>query len=322
MRIYISDLSVGLINKIKNKIEGGDKDFNPNVLYPYAHVGSGSSNVELRGLIENSDSGLYNSLMIDSGTYVMHQKEIKEKIQFDYNKGAAKYIDFLSVIKSFIDFYINYDVSFGYEVDDELITYKQEFNTHYQEMLEEKGLKPIYVMHSVCDEEINYILNKKYTFVSISSAILHGDDFKKANAKVKELYDRGIKTHLLGCASYNRLQDTYAWSCDASSYGRWAGLGKIIYFSEHENKEKKIAISEYNKEGKRNKDFYLLEKNQKNVLEYEDFIYPALGLTVDDIVGDGSGGNLIEANAYYMYCLENKINQIQLGKGINFEGFE
>ncbi|MBR4634397.1 hypothetical protein IKO50_05660 [bacterium] len=321
MRIYISDLSLGMIQDIRKKTDGGSIDFNPNVLYPYAHTGSGSNNVELRKLIDVSGEGYYDSLMLDSGTYVMHQKEIKENIKFDYNNGANKYIDFVSIVGKFLDFYINYDVSYGYVEDGLVIPYNQEFNTHYQELLESKGLNPIYVMHSVSYEEFKYILDKKYKFVSISSAILNSKDFEQANKIVSKLYDKGIKAHLLGCASYNRLKNTKAWSCDASTYGRWASFGKMIYFSENEGREIRLSISEFNSKDEPNKDYYLLRKNQKYVLEYEDYIYPALGLTVDSIVGDVTGGNLLQANAYYMYTLENKINKIQLDKGIDFSGF-
>ena len=95
----------------------------------------------------------------------------------------------------------------------------------------------------------------------------------------------------------------------------------MIYFSENEGREIRLSISEFNSKDEPNKDYYLLRKNQKYVLEYEDYIYPALGLTVDSIVGDVTGGNLLQANAYYMYTLENKINKIQLDKCIDFSGF-
>ena len=57
-------------------------------------------------------------------------------------------------------------------------------------------------------------------------------------------------------------------------------------------------------------------------LEYEDYIYPSLGLTVDSIVGDVTGSDLLQPNAYYMYTLENNINKIKLDKGIDFSGFK
>ena len=70
------------------------------------------------------------------------------------------------------------------------------------------------------------------------------------------LYDNGIKVHLLGCASYNHLiAAKYAWSCDASSYGRWASFSKLIYFSKSKNKEITLSIREKDKSGRVNEDY-------------------------------------------------------------------
>ena len=319
MRIYISDLSVSMIDKINKKVSGGTEKFKPNVLYPYAHLESGNDNTELRKLIEAKNRDIYNSLMLDSGTYVMHQLEEEKGIHFDYKLGCDRYIDFVKGVSDFVDYYINYDVSFGYKDGSTKIPYHQSLNTYSQETLESNGLNPVYVMHSASPNEMQYVYDKKYKFVAISSAILNSKEFEHANDIIKKFYKKGIKTHLLGCASYNRLSQTCAWSCDASSYGRWASFGKMIYFSERENKEIQLSVSEYNKKNELNSDYYLLKENQKYVYEYEDFMFPSLGLGVDEIVSDKSSSNLILANAYYMYHLEKIINDIQRENKITFD---
>ena len=80
-----------------------------------------------------------------------------------------------------------------------------------------------------------------------------------------------------------------------------------------------MSVSEYNNKNELNSDYYLLKENQKYVYEYEDFMFPSLGLGVDEIVSDKSSSNLILANAYYMYHLEKIINDIQRENKITFD---
>ena len=313
MRIYISDLTTSMIKNINEKVASNGEKFKPHVLFPYSHVGSGRSNGELFKLIENRD--LSASLMVDSGTYVMHKLEEDKGISFNYEQGFNDYTNFLKESTDFyneVDYYINYDVSFN--VED-----AYQVNSNYQEKMESLGLKPVYVIHSLTNSELQYIHNKKYKFVALSSAMLsQSGDFDKANDIVEILYNQGVRVHLLGCASFNKLSQTYAWSCDASSYGRWSGFAKVIFYSEIEKKEKRLSLSTYNGEGELNKDFYGLLTNQNLRHEYDDFIYNGIGLTLDDIAEDETGSNLIQANAYYMYYLEQMINRIQESKGIVF----
>ena len=308
MRIYISDLTVGLIKNINAK----SNDFFPNVLYPYAHLGSENSNNELFRLLDNKE--IYFSLMVDSGMYVINRMEEEKNIKFDYDNGFIRYCDFIENEKDNIDFYINYDSCFDSD-------YAKEINSKRQEEMEKIGLKPIYVMHSCSAEEVQYVQERDFKYVAMSSAILNKQGkFNFANDIIEIFYRQGRKVHLLGCASYLKLSQTYAWSCDASSYGRWAGLQKVIFYSEREKKEVTLSLSRLNSKNIENNDYYCSLKMKSRRAEYEDFIYPTLGYLMEDIAGDETGSNLIQANAYYMYTLEKKITEIQKNiLGIDFD---
>lgn len=162
MRVYISDLTVSMINDINKKTEENGYIFKPHVLFPYAHRESEKNNKELFNIIENS--GLCSSIMVDSGTYVMHKLTTQNKAQFDFNRGFKEYTQFISDASEFcgkIDYYVNFDVSF--DVSD-----AYEINSCFQNKMEQMNLSPIYVIHSLDSKEYNFVIEKKYNIVAIS----------------------------------------------------------------------------------------------------------------------------------------------------------
>lgn len=304
MRIYITGLDVQSINLIKSKIP----DFNPNILRAYDHV---ESNQKLYDLINNKDT--YDSLVCDSGTYVLNSKILKKMKEEEKEKFIETcFLNYVNWLKSYskdFTFYLNFDIAFEGE-----LAFTR--NKEYFERLEAMGFKPVFVIHSFEDEEINYVLEKKPEYVAIASAKLKDKEFDNVIPYVKLFYDNKIKVHLLGCASYNHLiKAKYAWSCDASSYGRWAGFNKVIYFSKIMNKEVKLSISKYSDDGKLNKDYMFSEKNKCLLDEYRDFISPLLPL---NRVCAG-GKYLTMANAYYMTVLEKIVTDYQKANGVEFD---
>ena len=305
MRNYVTGIDVDSINFIKSKV----KDFNPNVLRAYDHI---SSNQKLYNLMNNK--GIYNTLACDSGTYVINSRNLIVNINGNKCKKVEDYfMNYVSLLKKYYKnfvLYFNFDIMFNGEMSFTI-------NKDYQERLENMGFSPVFVIHNFNNPiEVNYVLNKKPEYVAIASAVLKGKEFDNVLPYVKQFYDNGIKVHLLGCASYNHLiAAKYAWSCDASSYGRWAGFNKVIYFSKIMNKEITLSISKYSDDGKLNKDYMFSEKNKCLLDEYRDFISPLLPL---NRVCAG-GKYLTMANAYYMKVLEKIVTDYQKANGVELD---
>lgn len=313
MRIYLSDLTLDIIDVIK-EMTRKYFDFYPNVLMPYGHDDK-ETNTNLDKLINCKSE--YKSIMVDSGTYVMNSMIERYGKTYDMKKEFNKYCGYISEYEKEIDYYINYDYLFSGENAFPV-------NKGYFEDMSKRGLKSIYVMHSFDRDEIDYIKDKHPEIVAIASARLKTKkEFDAANSVINEFYYMNpmIRVHLLGCNSFYRLSETKAWSCDASSYARWASTGRMIYlsYSQEDKKYKEVTLSRisHNKKGEVNKDYYNLDSMLKYKYEYEDYIYKYLGLTVDDIIGDDK--NLIIANAFYMYTLEERITNIQKNKGVVFD---
>lgn len=316
MRIYISAFNIPSIRKIKSLDEG----FNPNVLKAY-ELDKTKSNNELIELLENRN--LYNSLMVDSGTFVANAGRLVDSKDFNEIESFKEYASFIASFKENIDFYVNYDVLFSGE--DSFAV-----NNSYQKLMEEYGLNPIFVMHSFNDYEIEYILNKKPRLVAIASAMLKPSQFKEAIKIIDIFYKEDIKVHLLGCGSYKNLCKTKAWSADASSYGQYASAGQLNYFTNIESTvvdengikhrickgETRLSLSRTTDSGKINFNFYDAPYMQEYRMEYENFIYEKLGIGLHEIIADST--LVVLSNAYHMYCMEKKVTEFQKANGVNF----
>ena len=303
MRIYLSDLSLEILFGIRSKL---DENFNPHILMPYDHRIE-KSNIELSRLIDKKH--MFKSLMIDSGTFVMNQEMEKKNRFFNYREQFNLYKHFIHQESSDFDYFINFDVEFNGDMS-------LEVNKVYQEELENNGFSPIFVIHSLKRNEIDYILTRsnKPELVAIASARLkNNNEFALAQNIVNELYQNGIKVHLLGCNSFKKLSQTKAWSCDASSYARWSGLKKVIYYSDIAKREIVLSLSKYNKKGQLNKTFY----NNDSMLVYKHEYERIIGISIDEIIENDI--NVLLVNAYYMWLLEERITDMQKKDGITFD---
>ena len=297
MKIDITGLTAADIINISRQINGG---FCPSILRAFDHKKSNNKIFELM-----KKPSLYKSLKCDSGTFVLNMKGGLEKTD-DY---FVNYCNFVDEFKDHLDYYINFDAVF-------LGENAFPVNKGYQERMEAMGLEPVFVIHSLADYEIDYVIRKKPKLVAIASALLRNEkEFDKIIPVVDKLYANGILVHLLGCASYRRLTKAIkVWSCDASSYGRWASFNRMIYFSESVGKEIKLARSCCTRTGKPNKDYFRNPKMIPFLKEYEEFIKPLFSL--DEVLDSHQA--LLHANAYHMYCLEKRITEMQKAQHIEF----
>lgn len=247
--------------------------------------------------------------MIDSGAYVANAGRLTNSKDFDANKSFDELCDFYRTFYSNVNLYFNYDILFNGENSFPI-------NKMYFERMREIGLDPIFVMHSFEDYEIDYILNINPTYVSIASAKLKKGQIDKALEVTDIFYNAGIKVHLLGCASYNILSRSKAWSCDASSYVQWLIGGRLIYYSPIDKEEKSFTLNEFDKHGNYNLDCIYDDDMKIYKDEYVNFIENISGIQFCEIEANY---NLTKyANAYYMIYLEKLITDIQKKNGVDF----
>lgn len=305
MKIYQSSLTLNRIKKANSRY----LKFVPNVLYAY-NFDYNKNNNELVDLIENKN--MTNSLIVDSGMYNLNKTMTpSQRNCFDEEAGFNELCMFYGDFKDKIDFYFTYDILF--ECNCAYI-----INKNYFERMLELGLNPVYILHSFERHEIDYTKDINPQYVAIASALLgnNKEKIKQSLAVIEELYESGIKVHLLGRCSYEILKQSKAWSCDASSYARHGIKEKLIYFSNILQKEKIISLTEFTSDGKFNKDYFENEDMKIFKNEYSKFIETEAGITFDEIDEDKSLAKL--ANAYYMIFLEKMITEIQKKNGVDF----
>ena len=178
------------------------------------------------------------------------------------------------------------------------------------------GFMPIPVLHSKNSEEIEFYLKSKYNLIAISAQVVSKLSSKSINMIVDRFNAVGKRVHLLGIGSYAKLKDSNAWSCDCSSFIRWAASGRAIFFSEIQQKEVALSFSSHNKNGVPNSDYYNSPNNKSLRDEYENFIAYEIGFDLNDVAADTS--KLVMLNALYLKLREEVITQRQKDRSIQF----
>ena len=308
MRVYITGLSTTRIENIKYSTLCG---FYPNILCAYDHDPKGS-NSELFELTQQRS--LSKSFMLDSGTFSLHQKG-------DMNTPVERCLEYCQFIKDVnelggrIDFYFNFDIVFHGEN-----SYR--INKDFYELMKGEGLNPVYVIHDIDTRtEVDFVLKENPYLVGISSALIRdASKFQKVIAITDELYNAGIKVHLLGCTSRKKLMATKAWSCDSSSYARWGKINRVNFTSEYEvdkngnPKEVRLCFHSHTGKGVAIPEYYYENLDRRE--EYERILEP-LGMTCDEV--SGSTENMFKANAYCMYMLEKEVTDYHKSIGVKFD---
>ena len=151
------------------------------------------------------------SLDLDSGAFSLNnrQKETGPSINF---RG---YLDYVKTYRSYYDRIYNFDCDFG---DDGFDT-----NIYYQKRMEEAGLDPVPVVHSIFNnDEIDYYIKSGYKTVALGSPQITG--FGTLSYVMSKFKGTGIKIHLFGNASFEFLTSFPIYSCDSCT---WAITGKF-----------------------------------------------------------------------------------------------
>ena len=177
--------------------------------------------------------------------------------------------------------------------------------------MEDAGLAPVPVVHSIYNDEINYYIENGYKTVALGSTQI--TDFGTLAYVMEKFKGTKIKIHLFGNANFEFLTSFPIYSCDASTWIMAGIFGDIKWWNPH--------IGQYKT------DYVYLEEllppkpNAKLLSEYEyrkelnQYLSEELGVTENDLLGpDGPYFKQI-VNLHYYLKFEEVINQIHRQKG-------
>jgi len=290
MRIDQSSLSA--------KVFKGYKGLNPNqeihVLRSYGT--RGPDDHLFRTILKDQCS----SLDLDSGAFSINNRQQGSGPDITFNG----YLQYAKTYESNYDRIYNFDCDFGDEGFDT--------NVYYQMRMEDAGLKPVPVVHSIYNDEIDYYIESGYKTVALGSTQI--TDFGTLAYVMDKFKGTKIKIHLFGSTDFEYLTSFPIYSCDASTW-IFAGIfGDIMWWNPQKGRQN-------------NKDYVYLEEilppkpNAKPLSEHEyrkelnQYLDQELGITENDLLGpDGSYFKGI-VNLHYFLKLEEVINQIHRQKG-------
>ena len=248
---------------------------------------------------------LINNFILDSGVWSKNQNPSK------YNHTVGNYQDFLLSHSDKITTYFNYDEDFKLKKKDIF----GDKNWENQKILEDAGLHPIPVLHTLKQSEINYIVENKnkYPFVAIGSNAISLTTFRST---VSALHKADIKVHAFKIGSSRSLIGLEAWSSDCSSHARWTSAGRCVILDCHCKKHRDTPISfrSFRKSGLSNKDFYEIHP-LKNI--FLNFIEKYVGITLSALQKDSNYRTF--ANSIYFHWLERYVSSKNHHLGIKFD---
>ena len=239
-------------------------------------------------------------LDLDSGAFSLNNRQQGSGPDINFNG----YMQYAKTYESNYDRIYNYDCDFGDEGFDT--------NIYYQKRMEDAGLKPVPVVHSIYNDEIEHYIENGYKTVALGSTQI--TDFGTLAYVVGKFKGTKIKLHLFGNANFEFLTSFPIYSCDASTWAMAGKFGDIKWWNPNKmtpNKTDKIYIEEY----------IPYRPNVKLLSEYEyrhellEYLYVELGVTENDLLGpDGTYFKQI-VNLHYYLKFEEVINQIHRQKG-------
>ena len=247
------------------------------------------------------------SLDFDSGTFYLYNNEGYPQELADLPRKRVTFNTYLEYLQHFRDLYdrvYNFDCDFS---DDGFDT-----NIFYQKRLEDAGLDPIPVVHSIHGDEIGYYIERGYKDVALGSPQI--TNFGTLSYVMSKFKGNRIKIHLFGNTNFDFLTSFPIYSCDSSVWAQAARFGEIAWWNPKKvglNKTDRIYIGEYYQwTPKRNSLSTCRYKSE--LLEYLD---RELKITVNDLLGpDGSLFKQL-ANLHHYLKLQDIINGIHRKKG-------
>ena len=294
MKIYNASLSIKVLKKFNKRFP--NKKIN--VLRSYG--------------LRNKDDALFrtkyrnkcSSLIEDSGTYSANNREPGTGPSITFN-GYLKYIKRNG--KSY-DWYFNYDIDFN--------NHGFDTNIYYQKRMEDAGLNPVPVVHSIYGYEIDHYVKSGYKVVALgSSQITNLDILRYAMDKFK---GTGIKIHLFGNTTFEFLTSFPIYSCDSTSWANTGRFGDIKYWNPKKqglNKTDRFNLEEYSPP----RENVTLLSEYKYREELYEYLHETLGVTKMDLFGPEGTYYKQLVNLYYFVQLEEIVNDIHQAKSFNIK---
>jgi hypothetical protein len=297
MRIYHAAVNVKVLNAYKN-------------LYPKRKIHvlrAFSHHNDDDRLLREVHRSKCASLDLDSGTFYLYNSGRYPSL-FDTSPSHSisfnRYLQYLNYFREHYNRVFNFDCDFGDEGFDT--------NIFYQQRLEDEGLDPIPVVHSIHSGEIQHYIKQGYGDVALGSPQI--TDFGTLAYVMHKFKGTKIRVHLFGNTNFEFLTEFPIYSCDSSVWVQAARFGEIVWWSPWKkgpNRTDRVYIEEYyHEEPKRNR--LSMYPHKTELLSY---LYDELNITMDDLLGPD--GTLFKqlANLHHYLKLEDIVNDIHRENG-------
>ena len=290
MRLQPAGMNVKVLDEIKKHLPKRDI----HVLRAHSH-----RNIDDR-LLRTTHRSKCASLDYDSGTYYFYKAAGFPGAPVNFNS----YLRHLKYYRKYYDRVFNFDCDFGDEGFDT--------NIFYQKRLEDEGLDPVPVVHSIHGDEIDYYIEQGYKVVALGSPQI--TNFGTLAYVMNKFKGTKIRVHLFGNTRFDFLTEFPIYSCDSSVWVQAARFGEIVWWNPWKkgpNQTDRVYIEEYyHEEPKRNR--LSVHPYKTELLSY---LYDELNITMDDLLGlDGALFKQL-VNLHHYLKLENIVNQIHRQKG-------
>jgi hypothetical protein len=290
MRIYHAAVNVYVLNEYKKRFPKSDV----HVLRAHSHKNGDDR------LLRTTHRFKCASLYYDSGTYYFYKVAEFPGSPVNFNS----YLSYLKYYSKHYDRVFNFDCDFGDEGFDT--------NIFYQQRLEDEGLDPVPVVHSIHGDEIDYYIEQGYEDVALGSPQI--TDFGTLAYVMNKFKGTKIRVHLFGNTRFDFLTEFPIYSCDSSVWAQAARFGEIVWWNPWKkgpNQTDRVYIEEYYHEEPKH--------NRLSVYQYQtellSYLYDELNITLIDLLGlDGTLYKQL-VNLHHYLKLEDIVNQIHRQKG-------
>jgi len=301
MKIYLSSI----IYKVLEELYKRKPDQQPNGLLSF-------------GIDKNDDflimekmRHLLDSLILDSGTFSLHTMDESKYTGHITLKG---YGDYLSICANKFDFYFNFDRNFTINGFEENLECLME--------LERRGFTPIPVVHDYYREEIDFYIDQGYKLVALGSVMEPGTkEFLRKKCDiyyaVERLIKHDIKIHVFASSTYEMLHDIPVYSSDASSWAKYAAIGRIQWWNPEKEGDDKTDLV-------RMRDFTDMEEDRSYFfdeypfrVQLEEYL-ESYGITYEDLMSEDLNLYRQVVNCLYYMQLEQELTKLHRKRGFPF----
>jgi len=218
-----------------------------------------------------------------------------------------EYIGYLLAAGEYYDFYFSLDQDFNENVFSSL-------NLKHLLKLEEAGLRPVPVIHSLYTGEIEYYIDKGYKIIALGSSYATRLDALKFVFDKFTKYPE-VKIHIFGTTNYKNLIEVPAYSVDSSSWGTSGKFGQLTYWnpeSDNLDKTERIYVGGYYRPHNEPEHHFA---NYYCKRQLEEYLEETFSFSFRDFFGENGYLNLKIVNIHYYVELEKRITEEHRKKG-------